>query len=311
MSRTSTGRPRLSPIRRTTRSSSTRRRKGWISSGSSPISSRQRTPPSASSRTPGLPSRVAGEGAGDMAEQLGADEVAGDRPAIESRRKDHAAPRRPPICTRRAEELLADPGLALDEQGGDLARLRDAARDVDRLERASLFADDQRRLSRRTPAAARAACPLADLGVEGRSSAAPRRSPSSVSGRTSQARRAAGSPLARCSMKRASGAGARRPRRSVGGSTGTACRCRRAGCCSRPPGPAGRRSSARRCGGSSGRGEEGLEQAATLLGLLLGDRVLDLARGGRDQCGVVRPEDVRVPREIDHADDPSVQGIAE
>ena len=99
-----------------------RRAAAWLcrSSGRSPISSRNRVPPCASSNAPGVARVRAGEGALLVAEQLALDQGRRDRAAVHHHKRPLAA--RAELVERVGQQLLARAALAGDEHGGVGAR---------------------------------------------------------------------------------------------------------------------------------------------------------------------------------------------
>ena len=176
-SRTSTGRSRVSPILRTMRSSRTRNRNG-SSSGISPISSRLRTPPSASSNTPGLPSFDEPVKAPPTWPKISlpnssrviAPQFRATKGFVCGRSHDGRGERTAPFRPRSRLRSGRDLGSGPRHPAGDVDRERNAA---------------HRRRSGRAPEPRRrrgCADRSRDEGPEGKTSAAPQISPSSLSG---------------------------------------------------------------------------------------------------------------------------------
>ena len=120
MTCTSTRRGSSEPTRCTSPSSSTRSSLACTVSGSSPISSRNSVPPSASLEQPRLVVGGAGERAAHVPEQLALEQRLDDRRAVDGDEAPVAA--RAGAMQRARDELLAGAGLA-----GDRARCARAA----------------------------------------------------------------------------------------------------------------------------------------------------------------------------------------
>jgi hypothetical protein len=95
-------------------SCSTRRSLTWSARDSSPISSRNSVPPSASRTRPGFGLDRAGERALGVAEQLALEQVVGDRAAVDRDERPGGAAA---LVQRPRHQLLAGAGLAADQHG--------------------------------------------------------------------------------------------------------------------------------------------------------------------------------------------------
>ena len=116
-------------MRRTSRASSTRSSLGCSGSGSSPISSRNSVPPSASSNAPARARSAPVNAALLVAEQLGLEQVGRDGAAVDDDQRSGGARAR--LVNRLAQRVLAGAGLAFDQHGdvggGDASGEREQA----------------------------------------------------------------------------------------------------------------------------------------------------------------------------------------